>query len=59
MFPANFLGLLFNSTLLICIPVPLSLLVIKYIEQPAIELEAKFLKAYNQKKDQDKKTKEC
>lgn len=46
-FPANFLGLLFNSTMIICIPIPLSLLVIKYVEQPAIELEAKFLKAYN------------
>lgn len=46
-FPCNFLGYIFNTMLLVIVPIPLSLLVIKYIEQPAIELEARFLKSYN------------
>jgi hypothetical protein len=46
-FPVNTFGLVFNSLILICLPIPLSILVNKYVEEPAVKLEGRFLKEYN------------
>jgi hypothetical protein len=46
-FPVNIFGLVFNSLILICLPIPLSILVNKYVEEPAVKLEGRFLKEYN------------